>query len=271
MSAVTFGIVGAMGRMGTTIASLAEKDDRFQLSAAIEHDGHTSLGKEYAFYNPAPSVKPLVVETINNVNLSSLNGLIDFSLPESGLTAAQKAAEAGIPFVSGTTGWTQEQIEEMQKLSEKNPMLLASNMSVGVNLLFELVRLASRGVKGRGFDVEMMEIHHRHKKDAPSGTARTLEKILLEEMNFEAKNIVHGRSGIIGERPDNQIGSLALRGGDVVGDHTVFFLGDGERIELKHQALSRNTFAGGALQALLFIQDKKPAMYSMSDVVNLGL
>ena len=141
-------------------------------------------------------------------------------------------------------------------------------MSIGVNLLFALTKMAAKALNNRNFQAEMMEIHHGKKKDAPSGTARTLEKILLESMSLNPE-VTYGRSGMVGERKPKELGVFALRGGDVVGDHTVYFLGDGERIELKHQALNRDVFAKGALEAALFLADKPSGMYSMAEVLNI--
>lgn len=196
--------------------------------------------------------------------------VIDFShhsfTPE--LVAA--AVEAGIPLVIGTTGHTQEEKECIKEGALKLPIVYATNFSVGVNTLFWLTRKAAN-LLDDSFDVEVVEMHHRHKIDAPSGTARTLLEILCQEKELsQSEDIVYGREGITGARPARQIGMHALRGGDVVGDHTVMFAADGERVELTHKASSRMTFARGAVRAALWLQDKPTGLYNMEDVLGLS-
>ncbi len=270
MSSVPFVLVGALGRMGRAIASLAAQGGRVRLVLPIERKDHASMGESYGRITGTPPYNDLVVSALSDSDLSGATGIIDFSHPDSSLLSAKAAAEAGLPWVSGSTGWTAEQLEHLHAYSSRIPMLLGSNMSVGVNLLFVLTEIAARSIRSKGFDAEIMEIHHRLKKDSPSGTSRSLEKILSENLTIAENKIIHGRSGMIGARPDEEIGSMALRGGDVVGDHTVFFLGSGERLELKHQAVSRETFASGAIEALLFLQNREPGMYTMRDVLGLS-
>ncbi len=259
-------INGAMGRMGLAIAGEIQKNKStagMVLAGAVERSGHSSAGTSYQG-NPS-----LVLHNLENFPFQDMDVWIDFSIPESTLALAEKASEQKKPVVIGTTGFTEAQKEKILEISRKIPILLSSNMSIGVNLLFGLTRYASERLKGKGFDAEIMEIHHRHKKDAPSGTSRTLESIIDGVFQLGKENIIHGRSGIIGERPDNQMGSMAMRGGDVVGEHTVYFLGEGERIELKHSATSRGIFAGGALVAAEFLHGKTPGLYSMMDALGL--
>jgi 4-hydroxy-tetrahydrodipicolinate reductase len=175
-----------------------------------------------------------------------------------------------VPVVVGTTGFTPEQRKELEAMSGTIPLIIASNMAIGVNVLFALVEQAARALAPHGFDPEVMEIHHNLKKDSPSGTAVTIKEILLRSYGFSEDAVLYGREGMIGERKKQELGVMALRGGDVVGDHTAYFLGYGERIEIKHQATNRDTFAAGALAALRFLQGKPPGLYSMKDVLGLG-
>jgi 4-hydroxy-tetrahydrodipicolinate reductase len=194
--------------------------------------------------------------------------VIDFSLREATQSIAELAAEHGKPIVIGTTGHSPEEREIITALSSRIPMVWAGNYSTGVNLLFHLTRIASE-VLGEDFDPEVVEAHHRHKQDAPSGTAERLLEILRQARGLSPDAIAHGRSGITGERPRDQVGSHALRGGDVVGDHLVWFAGEGERIELTHRATDRKIFASGALRAAHWIIEQPPGIYSMQDVLGL--
>jgi len=265
-----FAIVGILGRMGQVIANLSLKYKELNLIAGYEHPQHKDLKKNYAdvlFLNK--NNFDFEVETIQEADLSNVDGVIDFSLPKSAVTTAQICAEKKIPLVIGATGWSDEQLQEIKQSSKNIPILQANNMSIGVNMLFALTQKASASLHDKGFVPEITEIHHKHKKDAPSGTAVTLEEIVLDEYSMTKENSVYGRKGIVGERPDKQIGVHALRGGDVVGEHTVFFFGENERIEIKHQATSRDVFAKGALEALIYIQSQKAGLYDMQKMLGL--
>lgn len=267
---VHFGIVGAMGRMGQAIARASLQNNQLSLAKAFEAQGHPALQQNYAQATGIHVNAQLSLSTISSEDLSQLNGVIDFSRPEAALNTASLCADKKTPLVIGTTGFTSEQQGAIKQAAQKTAVLLSSNMSIGVNLLFALTRQAARSLHNKNFDPEVTEIHHKLKKDAPSGTARSLEEIILAEYGWGSDSSCYGREGIIGERPQKQLGVFALRGGDVVGEHTVFFFGEGERIELKHQATSRETFAAGALSALLFLQGKPPGLYSMADVLGVG-
>lgn len=192
--------------------------------------------------------------------------VIDFSFHGFTPELLRDAVEQRKPLVIGTTGHTDEERAGIVEAAKRIPIVFASNFSVGVNTLFWLTRKASRIL--RGYDAEIIEMHHRHKLDAPSGTARTLAEIVCAESGMDYKtDVVHGREGIIGERPQRQIGMHSLRGGDVVGDHSVIFATDGERVELTHRASGRMTFASGAVRAALWLADKPAGLYSMQDVL----
>jgi len=202
--------------------------------------------------------------------IDSCDVVIDFSLREATLPLAKLSAQAGKPMVIGTTGHQADEKNEIEALSKQIPMVWAGNFSTGVNLLFYLTEQAARVLDSRSnFDAEVIEMHHRLKKDAPSGTADRLLEILKSSRNLTDSQIAHGRDGIVGERPADEIGSHALRGGDVVGDHTVMFAGMGERIELTHRATDRKIFAAGALKAAKWVFGQPPSLYSMQDVLGL--
>lgn len=203
--------------------------------------------------------------------IESCDVVIDFSLREATLPLARLSSVAGKPMVIGTTGHGSEEKAEIEALSSKIPMVWAGNFSTGVNLLFYLTEQAARVLDDQSdFDPEVIEMHHRLKKDAPSGTADRLLEILKDSRKLGADQVAHGRSGIVGERPAKEIGSHALRGGDVVGDHTVLFAGIGERIELTHRASDRKIFAAGALRAAKWVGGRSPGLYSMQDVLGLS-
>lgn len=195
--------------------------------------------------------------------------VVDFSHPNASSELARTCREAKKPAVIGTTGHSREERASIEELVLSVPVVLSPNFSVGVNALFWLTRKAAE-MLGDAFDLEITEMHHRLKKDAPSGTAKKLAEILCEVRDLDyAKNVRHGREGLIGERPGKEIGVHSVRGGDVVGDHTVTFAGAGERLELSHKAASRETFALGALRAARWIVGKPPGLYSMEDVLGL--
>jgi 4-hydroxy-tetrahydrodipicolinate reductase len=230
--------------MGQAIAAAAEKVE-VDITAALD------LGDDVSKY------------------ISACDVVIDFSSPNATEALCAACREAGKPAVVGTTGHSKEQRTSIEELAASVPVVLSPNFSVGVNALFWLTRKASE-MLGDDFDLEITEMHHRLKKDAPSGTAKRLAEILCESRGLDyGKNVRHGREGLVGERPGNEIGVHSVRGGDVVGDHTVTFAGAGERLELSHKAASRETFAAGALRAARWVVGKPPGLYSMEDVLGL--
>jgi len=259
-------VCGALGRMGRRIIELALQDRDVEVVGGVEHpdcipsiDLGKALGKEELKGKPLTSrLEELLPYTDVVIEFS---GNPTAAVGHTELTTLEKKA-----IVIGTTGFTKQEVEQVKEFSKNAPVLLSPNMSLGVNLLFKLVEIAARVLKDKNYDVEVMEIHHRFKKDAPSGTAMKLAEILSETL--ERKNVVFGRKGESPRRED-EIGVMALRGGDVVGDHTVYFLGFGERIELTHRATSRDTFAKGAVEAAKWIKGKEPGFYTMFDVLGL--
>ncbi len=234
---------GAKGRMGQTIAGLAGEMDAV-ISAA------TDAGDD-----PAAQV-------------AGCDVIIDFSTHQATGSLLELAAKHRKPIVIGTTGHAAEEKKHLLALAGKVPCVWAGNFSVGVNLLFALTRRAS-AVLGSDYDAEVIEMHHRFKKDAPSGTAARLLEIILEERKLTANALRHGRSGITGGRQPTEVGVHALRGGDVVGDHTVLFAALGERIELTHKASDRGIFARGAIRAAHWVATQPPGVYDMQDVLGL--
>ncbi len=270
MSAVGLVIAGAAGRMGRTLVRLASADPALALLAALEVEGHPELGHDAGILaGVAASGVPLT----SDVHAALVPGavLIDFSAPEATLAHLEAAARAGSSAVVGTTGFSTAQQTQVEALTRRVPCVQASNMSVGVTLLSEIVEQAVRRL-GATFDIELSEIHHRHKKDAPSGTALTLARAAARGRGVALDEVgLYGREGLVGERSDTEIGVLALRGGDVVGDHTVYLLGPGERIELTHRAHSRDGFAAGALRAAVWLSGRPAGLYSMRDVLAGGV
>jgi 4-hydroxy-tetrahydrodipicolinate reductase len=238
-------IVGAKGRMGQALIRCIPQHPCLQLAARVD------LGDDLA--------------------AALLNGdvVIDFSAHANTVAVARLCAELKKPMVIGTTGHTDTDTYEIQSLKAKIPIVWTSNYSTGVNTLFWLTRKATE-ILGMDFDLEVVEMHHRLKKDAPSGTAKTLAEIMATVRKLKLAEVArHGRAGVVGERTGSEIGVHSIRGGDVVGDHTVIFAGPGERLELTHRASSRDTFANGALRAARWVADKPPGLYDMQDVLGL--
>ncbi|HHT9140633.1 MAG TPA: 4-hydroxy-tetrahydrodipicolinate reductase [Candidatus Tripitaka californicus] len=256
---------GACGRMGSKIASLVCKDKGLELVAALEREGHPLLGKDVGSLAGEGDLGVKVTDTLNG----KADVLIDFSEPSSSVAKAALCASKGIALVVGTTGHTEEQLASIKKSSQRIPCLISPNMSLGVNLLFQTAAQIARAL-GEDYDIEIVEVHHRFKKDAPSGTALKLAQEICKATGRELKEAaVYGRQGIMGERPKGQIGLHALRVGDTVGDHKVIFGTLGETIELVHSAHSRDTFALGALRAAKFLAGKPPGLYEMRQVISL--
>jgi 4-hydroxy-tetrahydrodipicolinate reductase len=259
-------INGACGRMGQRISSLAMNDSELQLVGALERDGHPDLGKDYGLVLGLGELDITV-----GSDPSEGDVLIDFTAPASTLLRAQQASEKGIGLVVGTTGLEDEHKAALLSASEKVPVLLAPNMSLGVNVLFRIAGEVAK-ILGGSFDIDIVEAHHNEKVDAPSGTAVRLAEVVCDALGRDyPEGVIFGRQGNVGARPKGEVAVHAIRGGDIVGDHTVLFAGDGERIELVHRAHSRDTFANGALRAAKFVHGKPPAMYSITDVLESEL
>ena len=253
-------VTGVNGRMGSTIARLVREDPELELAGVVERSDRLHDLEKYGC--------PLGSDLLEVFSRTGRCVVIDFTSPEASIDAALKCAQKGFPAVMGTTGLSPEQLARLQELAAGTPLFWAPNMSVGINVLLRLLpELAN--LLGDKYDLELMEIHHRFKKDAPSGTALKLAQVLAQARNVDLEeNGVFSRKGITGERKDQDIGVQTLRGGDVVGEHTVYFLGPGERIEITHRAHSRETFAQGAIRAAKWMQGKTPGrLYTMADLL----
>ena len=277
MRTYKFTMVGAAGRMGQSIIALSESfaNGALSLCGALETKDSPAIGEDAGSLAGLADLGTPITGDLGQA-LEGAQVAIDFSSPASSLALVEFIAELcasssrKIPCVIGSTGFSSEQIEKIEQAASQIPLLMAANMSLGVNLLLHLTSIAAE-LLGPGFDPEILDTHHRHKKDAPSGTALALRDALKKSKRYQGYAEIHGRKGMSPGRPEKEIGIHALRGGDVVGDHSVFFLGEGERLELSHRASSRNAFAQGALSAALFLiqQPREPKIYSMADVLGL--
>jgi 4-hydroxy-tetrahydrodipicolinate reductase len=254
-------VTGVNGRMGSTIARLVQEDPSTRLAGVLEKedrlDGLEKFGCPFA-----ADLSEILSKVDNCI-------VIDFTSPEASLEVAEKCLHYKVGAVMGTTGFSPRQLEQLEGYAGKTPIFWAPNMSVGINALLKfLPELLS--LLGDSYDLELMEIHHRFKKDAPSGTALKLAQVLARARGLKIdEHGVFSRKGIIGERKDSEIGVQTLRGGDVVGDHTVYFLGPGERIEVTHRAHSRETFARGAIRAARWLAGQKPGnLFTMADMLS---
>jgi 4-hydroxy-tetrahydrodipicolinate reductase len=261
-------VAGAAGRMGNRLVALLQEDKELRLVAALEAPGHPALGRDAG---EAAGVGRLTVPITADAEaaLGKDRILIEFSVPEASLAHARLVARQGGRAVIGTTGFTPAQREELAAIGRSIAILVAPNMSVGVNVAFRILADMAR-MLGDDYDVEIVETHHRFKKDAPSGTALRMAEVVAEALGRDlAKTAVYDRHDKLAERSRKEIGMAALRSGDVVGEHTVSFGALGERLELTHRAQSRDNFARGALRAARFIATATPGLYSMQDVLGL--
>ena len=257
---------GAAGRMGRRIVALASEDTGIAIAAAFERPDCPDLGKDAG---ALAGVDPLglVVTTRSDV---AADVAVDFSHADSALTMIDWCAARGIGIVVGTTGMGADGQKRLDAAAKKAPCLLAANMSLGVNVLLRVVRDVAAAL-GDAYDVEIVEAHHNKKKDAPSGTALALGEAVAAGLGRKLDEVaVHGRHGMVGERTVKEIGFHAVRAGDIVGDHTIMFGGQGERVEVRHVATSRDTFVRGALRAARFLVGKPPGRYTMADVLGLA-
>jgi 4-hydroxy-tetrahydrodipicolinate reductase len=261
-------ISGAAGRMGRQVIAAIAEDDEMTVSGALEAAGHPALGRDAGSYAGLGESKVIITDDMSAA-FKGAGVAIDFTGPRSSLAVISEAAKRGMPAVSGTTGLSEEDLERVRELSEKIPIVMTPNMSVGVNLLFALSDEVAR-VLGDDFDVEIIEAHHNQKADAPSGTARRLFEIISRALKRDPKEVgVYGRQGMVGKRTRAEIGIHAVRAGDIVGEHTVLFASEGERVELVHRLTSRMGLARGAVRAANWVVDKGPGLYDMQDVLAL--
>ena len=262
-------VAGAAGRMGSRLVALVHESGDLRLVAALEAPGHSAVGKDAGEVAGIGRVGVAIGARPEDV-LAPDRILIEFSTPEASLAHLRQLAGAGGRGVVGTTGFSPAHRDEIKALSGTMALVLASNMSVGVTVALRVLAEMAR-LLGDDYDVEITEIHHRFKKDAPSGTALSMAEAIAAALGRDFGAVgVHGRQGMPGERSRHEIGVMSLRAGDVVGEHTVTFGTLGERLELTHRAHSRDTFGRGALRAARFVAAARPGLYSMQDVLGLG-
>ena len=267
MSATRIGIVGAGGRMGRMLTEATLKDDRLELGALFDLPGSPLLGKTAG--DLVGMASDVVVTDDVAAGLKQVDCLIDFTRPEGTLVHLELCRRAGVGIVIGTTGFEAEGKAAIAAAAQDIPVVFAPNMAVGVNLVFKLLDTAAR-ILNQGYDVEVVEAHHRMKVDAPSGTALRMGEVVAQALGRDlAECAVYGREGVTGERDPSTIGFATVRGGDIVGDHTVMFCGLGERVEVTHKASSRMPYALGSLRAARFISGRKSGLFDMQDVLGL--
>ncbi len=259
-------ITGACGRMGSAVLRLAAPDPAFAVAHILEAQGHPLVGQ--AIPLAGISGRSLVLEGDAAAAIGDCDVVIDFTQPEASLNHFRLASEKGRAIVVGTTGLSAEALSGMRQAAGARAVI-SPNMSIGVNLLFSLVARAAQ-VIGKEYDTEIVEMHHKWKKDAPSGTALKLREMVTAAGPDRHWTEVTGRKGIIGERRPDEIGVMSVRAGDIVGEHTVFFAGIGERLEITHRAYSRDNFARGALTAAKWLVNQPEGIYDMADVLGLN-
>lgn len=266
-SILKIAVAGSAGRMGRALLEAVAESTDFQLKSALEHSESPFVGKDAGEIMGAPN--GVVISHDFASALANCDVLVDFTRPEGTMQHLEACLRHGVKMVIGTTGLSPEQRTHLELASKKIAIVQAPNMSVGVNLVFRLLDLAAR-VLADGYDIEIVEAHHRHKVDAPSGTALRMGEVIADALDRDLKSCaVYGREGVTGERNPSTIGFATMRGGDIVGDHTAMFAGTGERVEISHKASSRATFAVGALRAARFLKDKQNGLFDMQDVLGL--
>jgi 4-hydroxy-tetrahydrodipicolinate reductase len=261
-------VTGAAGRMGGRIITAIKETEGLELGGAVERPGHGLIGQDAGAVAGCGAAGVAIVDGLTTA-LGGAEVLIDFTFPEVTLQNLAVCAKLGKSVVIGSTGFTPEQRAEVAKFAEKIPVVLAPNMSVGVNVCFKLLKDVAKTL-GDAFDVEIVELHHNKKKDSPSGTAVRMGEIVAESLGRDYNQVAnYHRQGMCGERTKEEIGMQTVRGGDIVGEHTVYFIGMGERIEISHRAMSRDMFARGAVRAAGWLAGKQPGLYDMQDVLGL--
>lgn len=260
-------IAGASGRMGRMLIEAVLNAPDCRLSGALDRPDSPALGQDASAWLGQASGVAITADL--RQGLAGADVLIDFTRPEGTLAHLAVCRELGTRVVIGTTGFTPEQKAEVAAYAREIGVMMAPNMSVGVNVVLKLLDLAARSLS-TGYDIEIVEAHHRHKVDAPSGTALAMGEVVAQALGRDLKSCaVYGREGVTGERDPSTIGFATVRGGDIVGDHTVLFAGIGERIEISHKSSSRVTYAQGSLRAARFLAANGPGLYGMDDVLGL--
>ena len=265
---ITAVVTGAAGRMGRRLIALLRESGEFQVVGAVERRDHVDLGRDAGEVAGTGPLGVPIVESIGKA-LPGAQVVLDFTAPAAAMQHLEAASSSGVAMVLGTTGLTDADLRKARELCARIPCVQSPNMSVGVNVLYGVLAQVARTL-GDGYDVEVIEAHHHFKKDAPSGTAERMAKVLAEALGRDLKQAgIYGRRGMVGERKPGEIGVHAIRAGDIVGEHTILFGGMGERIEITHRAHSRDNFAWGALRAAAWVVGKPPGLYEFLDVLGL--
>jgi len=268
MKKLRAGVMGCGGRMGEEICRIILETEGMELSGGTEVPDSPLIGMHLHTYILGKTGGPDIKDDINKI-IEDIDVVIDFTRPEATIKNFDAIADSGKAIIIGTTGFSEEQLEHINSKKDKVRCVMAPNMSVGVNLMFKLVSEAAK-VIGSTYDMEIIDIHHNKKVDSPSGTAARLAEICAKETGRDIGKVGnYGRHGIVGERTKDEIGIMSFRAGDVVGEHTVMFAGPGERVEITHKAGSRSNFARGAVRAAQWIEEQKPGIYDMQDVLGL--
>jgi 4-hydroxy-tetrahydrodipicolinate reductase len=261
-------VMGAAGRMGARLVALLKESAALSLVGAVEEKGHGSVGEDAGEVAGAGRIGVAISDDLSAI-IERGEVIIDFSMPSATLANVRAAAQHRKAMVIGTTGLSPAEVMELRALARSFPCVLSPNMSVGVNVILKVIAEMAR-IFGDDYDIEVMELHHRLKKDAPSGTALKIAEVLAKAVNRDLEQVgVYARKGLIGERKRGEIGIQSIRAGDIVGDHTVLFGGMGERVEVTHRVQSRDTFARGALRAARWVIKQPAGLYDMSDVLGL--
>ncbi|MCG3872309.1 4-hydroxy-tetrahydrodipicolinate reductase [Psychrobacter sp. Ps7] len=267
--AIKVGVIGAGGRMGRMLIEAVQDNSQTTLNAAIERQGSSLVGADAGEVAAIGRLEVQIVDDLKVV-INDIDVLIDFSLPDATEQNMQICAENNVAMVIGTTGFNEQQEQVLAKASEKIAIVYAGNYSTGVNLSLKLLGMAAKAF-GEDADVEVIEAHHKHKIDAPSGTAYMMAEAVAEARGQNLKDVaVYGREGQTGERKAGTIGIHAIRGGEIIGDHTVMFIADGEVVEITHRARARMTFAAGAVRAAIWVIKQEVGQYNMQDVLGLN-
>jgi 4-hydroxy-tetrahydrodipicolinate reductase len=263
----TIAVAGASGRMGQMLIDAVREAPDCTLAGALDLASSPAVGKDAGSFSGQPTGVLITADLRQGLQGSQV--LIDFTRPEGTMAHLKVCRELGLGLVIGTTGFTDAQKAEIAEASQDIAIMMAPNMSVGVNVTLKLLEMAAKALS-TGYDIEIVEAHHRHKVDAPSGTALKMGEVIAEALGRDLKDCaVYAREGVTGERDPSSIGFATIRGGDIVGDHTVLFAGIGERIEISHKSSSRVTYAQGSLRAVRFLAGRKPGLYDMFDVLGL--
>ncbi len=266
---INVGVIGAGGRMGRMLIEAVQNNPQTTLKAAIERQGSSLVGADAGEVAAIGHLNVQIVDDLAAV-IDDIDVLIDFSLPDATEKNMQVCAEHNVAMVIGTTGFNEQQEQVLSKASEKITIVYAGNYSTGVNLSLKLLGMAAKAF-GNDADVEIIEAHHKHKIDAPSGTAYMMAEAVAEARGQNLKDVaIYGREGQTGERESGTIGIHAVRGGEIVGDHTVMFIADGEVVEITHRARARMTFAAGAVRAATWVVEQEVGQYNMQDVLGLS-